>query len=151
MRKKIVLTSVIVTLFLLGILCYKSWVAAFVATKYLSGRKDGKRGIVPSIIAPWPKHQLHLHNWILSLIGGGISAVKGFYILAPDVFYGFLSAIIFQGIYCYGDWYQIVKRKSVRLTLEKQMSLAAESDPEALDYYRYNEACDNRVHASLIT
>jgi hypothetical protein len=56
--------------------------------------------------------------------------VNGFYILAPGVFYGFLSAIIFQGTYCYGDWYRIVKRKSVLPTLAQQMSLAAGNDPE---------------------
>ena len=113
MRKKIILTSVIVTLFLLGILCYKSWVAVFVITKYLSGRKEGKRGFVPSIIVPLSKHNLHLHHWLLSLIGGGILAVKGFYILPPEVFYGVISAITFQGIYCYGDWYKIVQRKAL--------------------------------------
>lgn len=110
MTKKIALISLIATLFLLGILCYKGWVAGFVVTKYLSGRKDGKQGIVRSIIIPWRNHQLHLHHWLIFLIGGGIYAVKGFYILAPEVFYGFLSAVVFQGIYCYGDWYRIVMR-----------------------------------------
>ena len=96
MTKKIALISLIATLFLLGILCYKSWVAGFVVTKYLSGRKDGKQGIVWSIIIPWWNYRLHLHHWFVFLVVGGIFGVKGFYILAPEVFYGFLSAVVFQ-------------------------------------------------------
>jgi len=115
MRKKIVLISLIATLFLLGILCYKSWGAGFVVTKYLSGRKDGKQGIVRSISIPWRNYRLHLHHWFLFLIGGGICAVQGFYILTPEAFYGFLSGVVFQGIYCYGNWYRIVM-KSRRMT-----------------------------------
>ena len=130
MRKKIVLISLIAVFIFLGIFCYKTWFVAFAATKYLSGRTDGKKGIVRSIIIPWRNYQLHLHHWFLALIMGGVFMVKGFYILPPEVFYGFLSAIIFQGIYCYKDWYRIIKRKSVLPTLEQQMSLAAGNDPE---------------------
>jgi len=130
MRKKIVLISLIAVLIFLGIFCYKTWFAAFVATKYLSGRTDGKQGIVRSIIIPWRNYQLHLHHWFLALIVGGVFMVKGFYILSPEVFYGFFSAIIFQGIYCYGDWYRIIKRKGVVPTLVQRRSLAAGNDPE---------------------
>jgi len=130
MRRKIVLISLIAGSLFLGVLCYKSWIVAFVITKYLSGRTDGKPGIVRSIIIPWRNYQLHLHHWFLALIMGGVFMVKGFYILPPEVFYGFLSAIIFQGIYCYKDWYRIIKRKSVLPTLAQQMSLAAGNDPE---------------------
>ena len=125
MRKKIVLVSLIAGFCFFGVLCYKSWIITFVITKCLSGRTAGKQGIVRSIIIPWRNYQLHLHHWFLALIIGGVCVVKGFYILAPEVSYGFLSAIIFQGIYCYGDWYRIVKRKNVLPTLEQQMSLAA--------------------------
>jgi len=129
MKKKIVLISMIAVFVFLGIFCYKTWFAAFVATKYLSGRTDGKQGIVRSIIIPWRNHQLHLHHWFLALIIGGVFMVKGFYILTPEVFYGCLSAIIFQGIYCYKDWYRIIKRKDVLPALRQQMSLAAGNDP----------------------
>jgi len=130
MRKKLVLISLIAVFIFLGIFCYKTWFVAFAATKYLSGRTDGKQGIVRSIIIPWRNYQLHLHHWFLALIVGGVFAVKGFYILAPEVFYGFLPAIIFQEIYCYGDWYRIIKRKSVLLTSAQPMSLASRNDPE---------------------
>jgi len=128
MRKKIVLASLIVGFCFFGVLCYKSWIITFVITKCLSGRTDAKQGIVRSIIIPWRNYQLHLHHWFLALIVGGVFMVKGFYVLTPEVFYGGLSAIIFQGIYCYKDWYRIIKRKAVLPTLEQQMSLAAGND-----------------------
>lgn len=110
MRKKIVLISLVFALLLLGIISYKGWAVGFVVTRYLSGRKDGKRGIVRSIIISWRNYRLHLHHWFISTVGAGICAVKGFSILAPDVFYGFLSAVIFQGIYCYRDWHRIIMK-----------------------------------------
>ena len=128
MRKKIILISLIAVSIFLGIFCYKTWFVAFVATKYLSGRTDGKQGIVRSIIIPWRTYELHLHHWFLALIMGGVFAVKGFCVLTPEVFYGALSAIVFQGIYCYEDWYRIIKRKRVLPTLAQQMSLVAGND-----------------------
>lgn len=143
MRKKIILISLIAGFLLLGILSYKSWFAAFAVTKYLSGRTDGKQGIIRSIIIPWRNYQIHLHHWFLALIVGGVFMVKGFYILAPEVFCGFLSAIIFQGIYCYGDWYRIVKRKSVLPSLAQQMSLAAGNEYKGFELLE--EIRDNSV------
>lgn len=128
MRKKIALISLIGISIFLGIFCYKTWFVAFVATKYLSGRTEGKQGIVRSIIIPWRTYQLHLHHWLLAMIVGGVFLAKGIYILTPEISYGFLSAIIFQGIYSYKDWYRIIKRKRVPPTLAKPMSLVAGDD-----------------------
>ena len=144
MRKKIFLISLIVGFLFFGLLCYKSWIIAFVITKYLSGRTDGKEGIVRSIIIPWRNYQLHLHHWFLALVIGGVFVVRGFYILAPEVSYGFLSAVIFQGIYCYKDWYRIIKRETIRPTLAQQMSLIAGNDPE-LRTIKIEKIRDNSV------
>lgn len=81
MRKKIVLISLIAVFIFLGIFCYKTWFVAFAATKYLSGRTDGKQGIVRSVIISWRNYQLHLHHWFLALIVGGVFMVKGFCVL----------------------------------------------------------------------
>jgi hypothetical protein len=111
MRKKIVLIGLIAVFIVLGIFCYKAWFVAFAVTKFLSGRTDGKQGIVRSIIIPWRSYQLHLHHWLLALIIVVVFLVRSSYIVTPEVFYGSLSAIIFQGIYCYEDWYRIIKKK----------------------------------------
>jgi hypothetical protein len=134
MRKKILLIGLVAVSIFLGVLCYKTWFVAFAATKYLSGRAEGRQGIVRSIVIPWRTYQLHLHHWFLALIVGGVFAIKGLYILTPEVSYGFLSAIVFQGIYCYEDWYRIIKRKRVRATLAEPMSLVAGDDSMSADY-----------------
>jgi hypothetical protein len=131
MRKKIVLISVIVGFCLCGVLCYKTWIIAFVITKYLSGRTDGKQGIVKSIIIPWRNYQFHVHHWCIALIVGGVCFAKGFYILAPEISLGFLSAIVFQGIYCYGDWYRIIKRRKTLSVFKKRTLSVAGNDLES--------------------
>ncbi|MFO7773732.1 MAG: hypothetical protein R6V59_07350 [Dehalococcoidia bacterium] len=118
-RKKIVLIGLIAVPIFLGILCYKTVFAAFFITKFLSGRRDGKQGIVRSIIIPWRDYRLHLHHWFLVLVASSVFVAKGFYIMTPEVFYGCLSAAVFQGIYCYGDWHQIVTRHSIMPALEQ--------------------------------
>jgi len=131
MRKKIVLISLIVGFCFCGVFCYKTWIIAFVITKFLSGRTDGKPGIVKSIVIPWRNYQFHFHHWFIALIIGGVCFAKGFYILAPQISFGFLSAVIFQGIYCYGDWYRIIKRKTARPLFKQRMSIVAGKDLES--------------------
>ncbi len=128
MRKKILLISLMAVFVFLDVFCYKTWLVAFAVTKYLSGRTDGKQGIVRSIIIPWRTYELHLHHWFLAMIVGGVFVAKGVYILTPQISYGFLSAIIFQGVYCYKDWYRIIRRKRVTTTLEEPIPLAAGED-----------------------
>lgn len=125
MRKKIVLIGTIAVFIFLGIFCYKTWFICFAVTKYLSGRTEGTQGIVRSIIIPWRSYQLHIHHWLLALIVGGVFLIRGFYIVTPEVFYGSLSAVIFQGIYCYQDWFRIIKRKSTLPAFEQPISVAA--------------------------
>jgi hypothetical protein len=40
-----------------------------------------------------------------------VLALTGYHILTPELSYGALAAIVFQGIYCYEDWYRIIERK----------------------------------------
>jgi hypothetical protein len=127
MRKKIILISLIAVFIFLGIFSYQSWFAAFAATKYLSGRKDGKQGIVKSIIIPWRNYELHLHHWLLALIMGGVLALKGFGMPTSEFFYGVVSAVVFQGIYCYEDWHRIIKKKNVVPALSRPVSSVTEN------------------------
>ena len=128
MKKKVVLIGLIAVFLFLGVLCYKTWLVAFVITKFLSGRTEGRQGIVRSVVIPWRDYRLHLHHWFLALLVGAAFLTKGFYIITPEVFYGFLSAVIFQGVYCYSDWYRIIVRKTGLPALEPQMALAAPDD-----------------------
>lgn len=127
MRKKAILVCLVVVPMVLGIFSYQTWFAAFLATKYLSGRRDGEQGIVRSLIISWRDHQIHLHHWLVALIVGGILAARGFYILTPEAFYGAVSAIVFQGIYCYKDWHQVIKRRNVMPSQAQTTPLVADN------------------------
>ena len=133
MRKKIILIGLIALPIFFGIFSYQTWFVTFIATKCLSGRTDGEQGIVRSLIIPWRNHQLHLHHWLLALIVGGLSAAKGFYILTPEAFYGVVFAVVFQGVYCYKDWYRVIRRRNVLPASAQPMSSAAENDDATVE------------------
>ena len=134
LKKKMVLIGLVAVCIVLGVLCYKAWFIAFFITKFLSGRREGHQGVVRSIIIPWRSYQLHLHHWLIAVVVGGALLTKGVYIMTPEVFYGVLAAAVFQGIYCYGDWYRIVKRQTILPLLECDLSppsLCPDQTPEA--------------------
>ena len=114
-RRKVILGLLVLAIIVLGYfsyyLCYLSWLVGFVAAKYGGGKREGKSGWVKSIVIPWRKYELHLHHWVLASLACAIAALKGFYIITPELFYGVLGGLIFQGIYCYSDWLRIIKLK----------------------------------------
>ncbi len=109
MRRKFAIVSLLSTGITLGYLHYITWLIGFAIAKYLGGKTEGKPGRLKSIVIPLRKYELHLHHWFISLVIGVISAVKGIYFVSPEIFYGFLGGLVFQGTYCYNDWYKIVK------------------------------------------
>jgi hypothetical protein len=133
MRKKSILIALIAVPIFLGIFSYQTWFATFLATKYLAGRTDGEQGIARSLIIPWRDYRIHLHHWLVTLIVGGILLVRGFYIVTPEAFYGVVSAVVFQGIYCYKDWYRIITRRKVLSTSSQLMSLVADNNDTAVE------------------
>lgn len=110
-RKKFFLAALLLPGALLGLLFYPACGIGFAVSKYCSGKRDGERGKVRSIIIRWRGRQLHLHHWFLSSVAGVISAFSGFFLLSPALFYGFIGGMVLQGIYCYGDWHRIIRRK----------------------------------------
>jgi hypothetical protein len=133
MRKKAILIVVIAVPIFLGIFSCQIWFAAFFATKFLAGRRDGQQGIVRSLTISWRSYQIHLHHWLLALIVAGILAAKGCYIVPPQTFYGVASAVVFQGIYCYKDWHRIIRRRGALPASPQSMSLAAGDDDMAAE------------------
>ena len=133
MRKKSILIALIAVPIFLGIFSYQTWFAAFLATKYLAGRTDGEQGVARSLIIPWRDYRIHLHHWLVTLIVGGILLVRGFYIVTPEAFYGVVSAVVFQGIYCYKDWYRIITRRRVLSTLSQPVSLVADNNDTVME------------------
>ncbi len=95
----------------LGYLFYLGCAIGFTICKVCSGAESGIQGRVRSIIIPMRTHELHLHHWLLSVVAAGTSALQGFFLFAPGLFYGVLGGLILQGIFCYNDWHRIVKRR----------------------------------------
>lgn len=115
MKRKVTLLILLSTGIILGYLSFISWAIGFLITKYLSGKAVGKPGRLRSFFIPLGKYKIHLHHWLLSCIAIVIFTVfKGAYILPPSLFYGFFGAIVFQGIYCYSDWYKILIPRRVQ-------------------------------------
>ncbi len=134
MRKKLILFGLLTVGIFWGYPFYLSWAIAFALSKYCGGGENGIPGKVRSVIISWREYQFHLHHWLLASLVAAISAVNGFSPVSPGLFYGFLSGLVFQGIYCYTDWHRIIISKKVLPDIleAEQMSLAAETAPEAL-------------------
>ncbi|MBI4295679.1 MAG: hypothetical protein HY667_01035 [Chloroflexi bacterium] len=115
-RKRVVLALLVLVVTVLGYLSYYlfyvSWLVGFVTAKFGGGKQEGRSGRIKSIVLSWRRYQVHLHHWILGSLASAVCALKGFYIMSPELFYGFLGGLVFQGIYCYSDWHRIVRLKA---------------------------------------
>ncbi len=125
MRKRVVLLSLLPAGFSLGYLFYLGCAAGFAVCKFCSGAESGIQGRVRSIVIPLSNYEIHLHHWLLSLIAGVTSAVQGFFLIAPGLFYGVLGGLVLHGVLCYNDWHRIVKRRRLDIVLEQADSMAA--------------------------
>jgi len=110
-RKILLLLGLLPAGLTLGYLFYLGCAAGFAISKFCGGAQEGIQGRVRSIIIPLRTHELHLHHWLISVVATVASAVHGFFLFAPGLFYGILGGLILQGILCYSDWHRIIKRK----------------------------------------
>ena len=117
-KKRLVFMGMVPAGISLGYLFVLGCAAGFVLCKWCGGAEAGIQGRVRSIIIPLRNYELHLHHWVLSLIAAVASALHGFFLVAPGLFYGVLGGLILQGIFCYNDWHQILKRREFLSVLE---------------------------------
>ena len=114
-RKKIILVLLGLAVIVLISLSYHLYVGTallgFVAGKIGGGKKEGVSGRIKSVVLSWSKYEVHLHHWLLTVIFIAIFAVSNFYIISPQPFFGFMSGLVTQGIYCYADWHRIFRFK----------------------------------------
>lgn len=107
-RKLVCIPPLLATGIILGHLFFVGWLLGFVLTKYMAGKAGGKQGRVKSIVIPFGKYNIHFHHWLIS---SGIiifSLLTNICFLASAIFYGVLSGLVFQGVYCYSDWHRIL-------------------------------------------
>ncbi len=109
MKKKLfAILSTLVFAIILGYLFLLSWLIGFLASKYMAGKSVGERGKVRSVVIPLRRWGVHLHHWLYSLFLISLSFTTGMHFLTPEITYGLLGGLVFQGIYCYGDWHVIL-------------------------------------------
>lgn len=112
----------VVLMYLSFYLSFASLIAGFVAAHLGGGKRVGRTGRVRSLVISWRRYRLHMHHWLVALLITVVSALKGVYIITPELFYGFLGGLLIQGIYFYDDWHRIISRR--RRIVDKQKSLA---------------------------
>jgi len=107
-RKLVCILLVLATSIILGYLFFVGWLLGFVLTKYMAGKTSGKQGRIRSIVIPFGGHGVHLHHWLISSGIIILSLIINVQFLASAISYGVLGGLVFQGIYCYGDWHKIL-------------------------------------------
>ena len=114
-KRKVTLVALLATCIVLGYLSFIAWFIGFLLAKYLGSNRVGEPSKLRSHFIPLGKYRIHLHHWLLSSCAIIVFAVfEGAYVLPSDLFYGFFGGIVFQGIYCYSDWYKILIPRRVQ-------------------------------------
>ena len=108
MKRKTTLFILLAAGIIIGYLSLISWAAGFLIAKYLGGKTDGQPGKLRSLFIPLGNYKFHLHHWFVASWIMVIALFQNTYSLPPDLFYGFFGGLVFQGIYCYRDWYKIL-------------------------------------------
>lgn len=81
-------------------------VVGFFIAKFTSGKKEGKRGRLPSVKFVFKKNTLWLHHWIFFAAAIILLAL---FDVKQTIWYGYCAGAIIQG-WTYKDWYYIFFR-----------------------------------------
>jgi len=125
-KRKITLVVLLSIGVVLGYLSFMAWSVGFLLARYL-GSKIGSEPprLLRSHFIPLGNYRIHLHHWLWSsCIIIVFTVFKGAHFLPSDLFYGFFGAIVFHGIYCYGDWYKVLVRKQAQTLVAKDLAVA---------------------------
>jgi len=123
-KRKVTLVVLFATCIILGYLSFIAWSAGFLLAKYLGSKTVGEPSKIRSYFIPLGKYKIHLHHWLLSSCAIVMFTLfRGAYVLPSDLFYGFFGAIVFHGIYCYGDWYRVLICKQAQTLVAKNLAI----------------------------
>lgn len=100
---------VVVASVFLGYVYAVSWLFGYLITKLGAGRETGLKGRMRSVYIPLGNRRLHVHHWLIAILMMPLAFFTSIPFVAPVVICGFLSGIVFQGIYNYSDWYRFIK------------------------------------------
>src|SRR3989344_5899958 len=57
------------------------------------------------------RYKIHLHHWILAFLVLAVVFLTNTHDFFPAFVWGLGGGLLFQGIYCYSDWYRILKKR----------------------------------------
>ncbi len=100
-KAKILLTLPVA---LISLKLYLGAVLGYFFAKILAGRID-------STIFNIGNYQIHLHHWIMGVIGLAVVLLIGFSPLTRHLLCGFSGGLVFEGVANYPDWYKIIIKK----------------------------------------
>ncbi len=108
-KKRIIIIVIIGSLIMGYITFLISNAISYFLTKKISAKKEGEESLIKSVRLKLTKrYYLHLHHWLISSLAMILVVEKEIFSgLWQQIVIGFLSGIIWQGIYCYRDWYKI--------------------------------------------
>jgi len=99
---------------LLSLEIYFGALSGYFLSKYLSAKETGQKNRWwKSIVFRIGNWQIHLHHWLYGLVILALATFLNITFPFPRFSYAFLGGAIFQGIYCYRDWYKILFKKKV--------------------------------------
>lgn len=108
-KKRIIMIIIIGSLITGYIIFLISNTISYFLTKKISAKKEGEESLIKSIrLKLTKKYYLHLHHWLISSFAIILVIEKEVFSgLLQQIVIGVLSGIIWQGVYCYRDWYKI--------------------------------------------
>ena len=117
MKRKTVVLALLAAGLYFSYLAVISWLSGFLMAKYGGGKGEGMRGRVRSVMIPLGRRRLHLHHWFICSVMMALGLTKSIPLLffPPEIFYGLLGGLAFQGVYCYNDWYRIIHKSPTNL------------------------------------
>ncbi|MDD5144758.1 MAG: hypothetical protein PHW72_01390 [Candidatus Pacebacteria bacterium] len=90
---------------------YLGVIFGYFLADFFSGKETGVPGKIKFNVFKIGKYKVHLHHWILSLAFLPLVVAYNISPLFSVQFTsGILGGALFQGIYCYRDWHNIIKR-----------------------------------------
>ena len=109
-KKKVLLGAPAIVLPLLSLPTFFGAILGYLLAKLIAGKNTGESGKIKSLSFNIGSFRVHLHHWLLSAMVLVLALYYNFLSLYQFSF-GFLSGLIFHGIYSYSDWHKILTRK----------------------------------------
>lgn len=103
---KVPLLATTIISFELGV----SIIGGYLMARFLAGARTHAKGRIPSLRFRVKTYKVHLHHWFVCLGILALAFLFHFFLVTPQVFYGFLGGAIVQGVVYYDDWTRIVSR-----------------------------------------